>query len=91
MPLEVTPLPGYNLLGRTPDGTVTLQAHPRLRVLDIACDYSCEYLPEDIKAQYPFLSLSEIHQAIAYYLEHREEIDSEIERLRSQWQALVRG
>ena len=64
MPLEVTPLPGYLLLGRTPDQTVVLQSCPRFRVLDIACDYSCEYTPEDIMAQYPFLSLAEIHQAM---------------------------
>jgi len=89
VPLEVTPLPGYLLLGRTPDQTVVLQSCPRFRVLDIACDYSCEYTPEDIMAQYPFLSLAEIHQAIAFYLGHRREIDAEIERLKARWQALA--
>lgn len=33
---------------------------------------------EEIARQYPHLSLSEIHSALAYYFDHQEQIDSEI-------------
>jgi uncharacterized protein (DUF433 family) len=35
--------------------------------------------PEDIIASYPHLSLAQIHDAISYYFDHREEIDQDIE------------
>jgi uncharacterized protein (DUF433 family) len=47
--------------------------------------------PEEMHFQYPHLSLSQIHAALAYYYDHQAEIDGKItrgaedyERLRSQ-------
>lgn len=40
--------------------------------------------PEEIHFQHPYLSLSQIHSALAYYWDHRSEIDRDIER-RSQF------
>jgi uncharacterized protein (DUF433 family) len=34
---------------------------------------------EDILASYPHLSLAQIHDAISYYFDHKEEIEQEIE------------
>lgn len=34
---------------------------------------------EEILASYPHLSLAQIHDAISYYFDHREEIDQDIE------------
>jgi hypothetical protein len=34
---------------------------------------------EEIVVQYPYLTLAEIHAALAYYHDHREEIDGELE------------
>ena len=36
--------------------------------------------PEEIHFQHPYLSLSQIHSALAYYWDHRSEIDRDIER-----------
>ena len=34
---------------------------------------------DEIARQYPHISLAEIHSALAYYYDHREEIDNEIQ------------
>jgi hypothetical protein len=34
--------------------------------------------PEDIVRHYPYLTLAEVHAAMTYYHDHREEIDAEI-------------
>lgn len=39
---------------------------------------------EELHFQHPYLSLGQIHSALAYYWDHKEELDSDIER-RWQW------
>src|SRR6266540_693711 len=36
--------------------------------------------PEEMHFQYPHLSLSQIHAALAYYYDHQPEMDAQIER-----------
>jgi uncharacterized protein (DUF433 family) len=36
--------------------------------------------PEELHFQYPHLTLGQIHSALAYYHDHREELDRDIER-----------
>ena len=36
--------------------------------------------PEEIHAQYPHLSMGQIHAALAYYYDHQAELDEEIQR-----------
>jgi uncharacterized protein (DUF433 family) len=36
--------------------------------------------PEELYFQHPYLSLSQIHSALAYYWDHKEELDRDIER-----------
>lgn len=36
--------------------------------------------PEEMKFQYPHLSLAQIHAALAYYYDHQEALDADIER-----------
>jgi uncharacterized protein (DUF433 family) len=36
--------------------------------------------PEEIHLQHSYLTLGEIHSAMAYYWDHKEEMDKEIER-----------
>ena len=35
---------------------------------------------EEIQAQHPYLALGQIHSALAYYWDHAEELDRDIER-----------
>jgi len=37
--------------------------------------------PEELHFQHPSLTLGQIHSALAYYWDHQEELDTEIERL----------
>ena len=36
--------------------------------------------PEELHFQHPYLTLGQIHSALAYYWDHREEIDPDIEQ-----------
>lgn len=57
-----------------------LASHPRTRVAMIVMDYLARGLgPEDMVRHYPYLKLAEVHAAMAYYHDHREEIDAEIQ------------
>ncbi len=52
----------------------------RIRVLDIAS--ASDHLalsPDEICDQYPELTLAQVHSALAYYYENREEIQADIE------------
>ena len=56
------------------DGTKT-------KVVEVIADYYFwGWTPEIIHRQYPYLSLAQIHAAFAYYYDHQQEIDAEIER-----------
>ncbi|KAF0143463.1 MAG: hypothetical protein FD156_2644 [Nitrospirae bacterium] len=47
-----------------------------IRVLDIAVRYEIMGMsPEDILVSLPHLNLSQIHDALSYYYEHKAEID----------------
>jgi uncharacterized protein (DUF433 family) len=35
--------------------------------------------PEELHLQYPHLSMSQIHSALAYYWDHKDEIDADIQ------------
>ncbi len=39
--------------------------------------------PEEFHLQHPYLTLGQIHSALAYYWDHKEELDTDIER---RWQ-----
>ena len=39
----------------------------------------CERTAEEIARQYPHLAPAEIHAALAYYFDHKDEIDREIQ------------
>lgn len=51
----------------------------RSKVRQIVMDTMNGLSPEDISTQYPHLRLAQIHAALAYYHDHKAEIDAEIE------------
>lgn len=56
-------------------------AGSRSRVIDIVLDQrEWGLTPDQIHREYPHLSLAQIHAALAYYHDHRAELDAEIER-----------
>ena len=44
--------------------------------------------PDEIRSQYPHLSLADIHAAMASYYDHQAEIDAQIEKDRADYDAL---
>jgi hypothetical protein len=53
---------------------------PRLRVSQIVADYLAHgWSPEEMCRQHPDLTLSEAHSAMAYYFDHQQEIDLELQ------------
>ena len=44
--------------------------------------------PEDMHAEFPHLSLAQIHAALSYYYDHQAEYDAEIERQYREYQRL---
>lgn len=54
-------------------------AGTRTRILDIIIEYEyLGYAPDEIVSAHPHLTLSQVHDALSFYYENREEIDREI-------------
>lgn len=52
----------------------------RIRVQDVAVEHEWQALsPEEICREHPELTLGEVHSALAYYYDHRDEILADIE------------
>ena len=53
----------------------------RIRVMDIVVWHEKRGLsPDEILEVYPSLTLGDVHASLAYYFDHREEIEAEFER-----------
>lgn len=66
-------------------------AGTRTTVSTLIAYYKLGYSPEDLAREFPHLTLSQIHDALSYYYEHRELIDREIgEESEDNLRALVR-
>src|SRR4051812_46028674 len=67
---------------RTPDtcGGKPRIAGTRIQVKDVALMHErMGMTPAQIVADYPHLTLADIHAALAFYHDHREQLDAEIE------------
>ena len=52
----------------------------RCKVLHIVYEIMNGLTPAGIHEQYPHLSMAQIHAALAYYYDHKEELDARTER-----------
>jgi uncharacterized protein (DUF433 family) len=79
---------------RTPGicgGRACIAGH-RVRVLDVAIWHELRgWSPDEIVEQVPSLTLSDVHTALAYYYDHREEVQEEIRAERAQSEEFRRG
>lgn len=65
------------------DHHVPVLAGTHTKVVEIAQDYLVHHSsPEEMQLELPHLSLGQILSALAYYYDHQEEMDAEIERRR---------
>jgi uncharacterized protein (DUF433 family) len=52
-----------------------------IKVIEVVLDHTAYgWSADEIHREYPYLSLAQIHSALAYYFDHKQEIDDEIER-----------
>jgi uncharacterized protein (DUF433 family) len=66
-------------------------AGSRIRVQDVALWYEKLGLSADeIVDQYPTITLADVHAALAYYWDHRDEIERALAEERSLYEALSR-
>jgi uncharacterized protein (DUF433 family) len=72
----------YAHITRTPGicgGRPCIEGH-RVRVQDIAVEHEWQALsPEEICREHPGLTLGEVHSALAYYYDHRDEILADLD------------
>lgn len=75
MPVELT----YPHIVKEPGKPARLELHARTRVAMIVADYLWRgWSAEEIARQYPYLTLAEVHAAMTYYFDHRQEIEDEL-------------
>jgi uncharacterized protein (DUF433 family) len=52
-----------------------------IKVIEVVLDHTAYgWSADEIHSEYPYLSLAQIHSALVYYFDHKQEIDDEIER-----------
>jgi uncharacterized protein (DUF433 family) len=63
---------------------IPVLAGTRMKVVEIVLDHLAHGSDAaEIQRQFPFLTLGQIHSALAYYYDHQEELDQDIaQRLR---------
>ena len=60
-------------------------AGTRTKVVEIVLEHlAYHWNAEEIHRQHPHLTLSQVHSALAYYYDHQEQIEQDIERRRAQ-------
>src|SRR5437879_2061060 len=59
------------------------------KVVELVLDHlAYGWSAEELHFQHPHLSMGQIHSALAYYWDHREEVDADIERRLERVEAL---
>ena len=76
------PIEGYKHIGLDEKGVPYIQG-TTMKVLELATE-NVEYKwdSEQLQIQHPYLTLGQVHCALAYYYDHKDEVDRDIERRR---------
>ena len=60
---------------------IPLIAGTTMKVIELVLDYRAYgWSPEELHFQHPYLSMGQIHSALAYYWDHQETLDEDVER-----------
>jgi uncharacterized protein (DUF433 family) len=63
------------------EANVPMIAGTTMKVIELVLDHlAYGWSPEELHFQHPHLSLGQIHSALAYYWDHKAELDQDIER-----------
>ena len=70
----------YAHISLAEDGTPTI-AGSTTKVVELVGElYAYGWSPAEMRFQHPHLTLGQIHSALAYYFDHREILDKDLER-----------
>jgi uncharacterized protein (DUF433 family) len=73
------------------DAGVPRIAGTTMKVIELVLERSAYgWSPEELHFQHPYLSLGQIHSALAYYWDHQAELDQDIARRRVRVEELRR-
>ena len=63
------------------EASVPLVAGTNMKVIELVLEkVAYGWSPEELHFQHPYLTLGQIHSALAYYWDHQGELDRDIER-----------
>jgi uncharacterized protein (DUF433 family) len=80
MSKPATATPTYPHITANADG-VPLITGTTMKVVELVTAHLAHgWSPEELHFQFPHLSLGQIHAALGYYWDHRDEIDADIDR-----------
>ena len=69
----------YPHILKLPGEPARFDTHSRIRVAMIVADYLWRgWSAEEIVRHYSYLTLAEVHSALAYYFDNRDEIENEL-------------
>ncbi len=70
----------YEHIGLTKN-QVPIIAGTNVKVVELILDHvAYGWSPEELHLQHPHLAMGQIHSALAYYWDHKSELDQDIER-----------
>lgn len=85
------PATTYPHIELSPEG-VALVSGTRIKVVELVLERLAHHQDADeIHRQHPHLTLGQIHSALAYYHDHREEMDRELQRRLRREKELLRN
>src|SRR5881397_526771 len=65
------------------DASIPLIVGTTMKVIELVLEQTAYgWSAEELHFQHPYLSLGQIHSALAYYWDHKDELDQDIERRR---------
>ena len=63
------------------DSNIPFIAGTTMKVIELVLEQHAHgWSPEELQFQHPYLTPGQIHSALAYYWDHRDELDQDIER-----------
>jgi uncharacterized protein (DUF433 family) len=63
------------------EAKIAIIAGTNMKVIELVLDRAAYgWSPEELQFQHPYLTLGQIHSALAFYWDHQEELDQDIEK-----------
>ena len=74
------------------EGEVPVLRGTTMKVIELVVEKNAYgWSPEELKFQHPYLTLGQVYSALAYYWDHQDELDQEIERRLERVDQMQRG